>query len=152
VRDDPAPPAPPAPPRKKRSKLPLLLLGGLLLTGLCGGGGVAGLVILRPDLLAGIPVLEDLGDPGATTSGPDKLEVAIGARLNTLASQGVVQCGIHAKVTVPVTVTPAGVVQPGRVVGIPVPKKARCLETYLSGFEMQPAPTKALSFTVQVPQ
>jgi len=144
-----APTAPASPPPKRRSRLPMLFLGGLLLTGLCGGAGVGGALLLRPDLLSGVPGLDGLV---SDTPAVDPLEQAISSRLHTLASQGVVHCGIHAQVSVPVTVTPAGVVQPGRVTGIPVPKKARCLENYLSGFSIQPAPTHAVAVSIQVPQ
>ena len=144
---DPRPPAP-APPRS-RSRLPMMLVAGLLLAVICGGGGIGGLLLLRPDLLTGVPGLEGLIPDDSP--GP-QLEQAIQTRLNTLASQGVVHCGIHAKVSVPVTITSAGLVQPGSVVGIPVQKKARCLEAYLAGFSIQPAPSAAVTLTVTVPQ
>ena len=144
-------PRPPAPPPKRRSRLPALLLGGLLLAGLCGGSGVVGLLLYRPDLLAGVPGLDSLtGDPGS--GGPDaELEQAIGTRLDTLATQGVVHCGIHARISLQVAVTPAGVVVPGEATGIPVHKKARCFEDYMAGFIIKPPPTKQIDFTVDVP-
>jgi serine/threonine protein kinase len=148
---EPEPPAPrPAPPApRRRSKAPLMLLGGLLLAGLCGGGGLAGLVLLRPDLVRGVPGLEELG--GAGTDRSDQLEQAIGTRMQTLATQAVVHCAVHAKISVTVTVSPTGVVRPGKVTGIPVPLKARCIEDYLSGFTIQPAPTQALTLQLEVP-
>ncbi len=145
---DPDPrPAPPAPSR--RSKVPMMLLGGLLLAGLCGGGGLTGLVLLRPDVVSGVPGLDRLGSDKANSA--EQLEQAIGTRMQTLATQGVVHCGVHAKVNVAVTVTPSGVVKPGKVSGIPVPLKARCLQDYLSGFTIQPAPTQALTLQIEVP-
>ena len=140
----------PAPPRR-RSRLPMMLLGGLLLAGLCGGAGLGGLLLLRPDLVADVPGLEGLGGDAGGGAG-QQLEQAINARLHTLASQGVVHCGIHAAVSVPVTVTPTGVVRPGKVVGIPVPKKARCLEAYLAGYTIQPSPSQTMTLRIQVPQ
>jgi serine/threonine protein kinase len=154
----PPPPAPrseprpePAAPARSRGRLPALFLGGLLLAGLCGGGGVVGLLLYRPDLLEGIPGVEDLVDNAGGRSSEQALEQAIQARLDTLATQGVVHCGLHARVTLQVSVTPSGVVVPGEAAGIPVPKKARCFESYMGGFVIKPPPPRELKLTVEVP-
>jgi serine/threonine protein kinase len=144
----PAAPSPPSP--RRRSKLPMMLVAGLLLGGLCAGGGVGGLVLLRPDLLAGVPGLEALVDGPGSQQG-DALERAIQARLDTLATQGMVKCGIHAKVSLELTVTTAGVIVPARAVSVLVPKKARCIEEHMASFTIQPAPAKPLTLTVEVP-
>jgi serine/threonine protein kinase len=144
---------PPEPPRKKGFSLPLMALGAMLLVGLCGGGGVAGLLMFRPDLLAGVPGLESLtggtGSGGTSGSG-DALERAVQSQLDRLTTQGIMQCGIHARVSMDVTVTPAGAIQPTPPSALP-PKKARCLGTHLEGFTIQPAPGRELKLKVSVP-
>ena len=155
---EPTPPEPepspqdspsPAPPPARRSRLAVVLMGGLLLAVLCGGSGLVGLLLYRPDLLVGVPVLED-AVPSSGDAG-QQLEKALQARLDTLATQAVVHCSIHARVSADVRVTTAGVVVPGPAHGIPMVKKARCFEAYLAGYVLKPAPTKDLSLRVEVP-
>ncbi len=115
---------------------------------ICGGGGFGGLLLLRPELVAGIPGLEGLLGPSSSGT---TLEQAIQTRIDSLTTEGIVRCQLHSKVSLDLTVTPAGAIVPGAIRGVPAPQKAHCLETHLKRHTIKPAPAKSLTLSVDVP-